>query len=143
MPAHMTREAFDAFLDSRPGWIVLSTIGADGFPHSVPLGYFRHGEEVVCGVRDRTRKVRNVESNPKVSLLVESGRTMADLRGAMIQGEARIVRTPAESLTYARAGARARGVVEAALPTEPRPGAAYIVVTPVRRISWDYAHEGA
>lgn len=138
MPESMDREAFDAFLDSRPGWIVLSTLDADGFPHSVPLGYFRHGEEVVCGVRDGTRKVRNVERDPRVSLLVESGSTMADIRGAMVQGHARIVRKPEEALLYARAGAAARGVPEAEWPTEPRPGAAYIVVTPVRRISWDY-----
>jgi nitroimidazol reductase NimA-like FMN-containing flavoprotein (pyridoxamine 5'-phosphate oxidase superfamily) len=137
----MSREEFDRFLDSRPGWIVLSTIDADGFPHSVPLGYFRHGEEVVCGVRDRTHKVRNVEANPKVSLLVEAGSTMADIRGAMIQGEARIVRAPEEALVYARAGAAARGVPEAERPTQARPGAAYIVVTPVRRISWDYGDQ--
>jgi nitroimidazol reductase NimA-like FMN-containing flavoprotein (pyridoxamine 5'-phosphate oxidase superfamily) len=138
VPARLTREEFDAFLDSRPGWIVLSTLDEDGYPHSVPLGYFRHGEEVVCGVRDGTHKVRNVERNPQVSLLVESGSTMADIKGAMIQGEARIVREPAEALVYAQAGARARGVPEAELPTEARPGAAYIVVTPVRRRSWDY-----
>jgi nitroimidazol reductase NimA-like FMN-containing flavoprotein (pyridoxamine 5'-phosphate oxidase superfamily) len=138
VPARMTREQFDAFLDSKPGWIVLSTIDPDGFPHSVPLGYFRHGDEVVCGVRDGTHKVRNVEANPQVSLLVEAGSSMADIRGAMIQGHARIVRDPAEALTYARAGAQARGAPESEWPTASRPGAAYIVVTPVRRISWDY-----
>lgn len=142
MPARMSREEFDDFLDSRPGWIVLSTVDGYGFPHSVPLGYFRHGDEVVCGVRDGTRKVRNVEANPKVSLLVEAGSTMADIRGAMIQGEARVVRAPEEALRYARAGAAARGVPEAELPTTARPGAAYIVVTPVRRISWDYGRDG-
>ena len=94
MPARMNREEFDAFLDSRPGWILLSTVDADGYPHSVPLGYFRHGEEIVCGVRDGTRKIRNIEANPKVSLLVESGSTMKDIRGAMVQGQARIVRAP-------------------------------------------------
>lgn len=143
MPARFTREEFDAFLDSRPGWIVLSTIDADGYPHSVPLGYFRNGEEIVCGVRDGTHKVRNVEANPRVSLVLEAGSTMADIRGVMVQGDARIVREPDEALRYARIGAAERGVPEAELPTRARPGAVYIVVTPVRRISWDYSRERA
>jgi len=84
-----------------------------------------------------------VEANPRVSLVLEAGSTMADIRGAMVQGDARIVREPDEALRYARIGAAGRGVPEAELPTEARPGAVYIVVTPVRRISWDYSRERA
>jgi nitroimidazol reductase NimA-like FMN-containing flavoprotein (pyridoxamine 5'-phosphate oxidase superfamily) len=138
MPARLTQQEFDAFLDSRPGWIVLTTIGPDGYPHSVPLGYFRHGDAVFSGVRDGTTKVRNIEANPKVSLLVESGSTMKDIKGAMIQGEARVHRDPEKVLELMRIAARKRGVADAELPTEPRPGAAYIEVRPVKRISWDY-----
>ena len=117
----------------------MSTIDADGFPHSVPLGYFRLGRDIVMGVRDGTRKVANVESNPHVSVMLEDGSTMADIRGVMVQGRARIVRESDEALELARAGARARGIPESEWPTAPRPGAAYIRVTPVRTISWDYS----
>jgi nitroimidazol reductase NimA-like FMN-containing flavoprotein (pyridoxamine 5'-phosphate oxidase superfamily) len=138
MPARLDRNQFDTFLDSRPGWIVLTSIGADGYPHSVPLGYFRDGDSVFCGVRDGTRKVRNIEANPKVSLLVESGRTMADLKGAMIQGDARIHRDPEQVLALMRLAATQRGAAPDELPREARPGAVYIEIRPVRRISWDY-----
>ena len=138
MPTRMTEAEFNTFLDSRPGWIVLSTIDSDGFPHSVPLGYFRHGDAIISGVRDGTTKVRNIEANPKVSLMVESGSTMADIKGAMMQGEARVHRDPEKVLELMRLAAGKRGVPEADLPTEPRPGAVYIEVRPVRRISWDY-----
>lgn len=138
MPARLTDSDIDAFLDSRPGWIVLSTIGPDGFPHSVPLGYFRDGAILYSGVRDGTAKVRNIEANPRVCLMLESGRTMGDIRGVMLQGQARIHREPAKVLELMRLAARQRGVAEAELPNEPRPGAAYIEVRPVRRISWDY-----
>jgi hypothetical protein len=40
-----------------------------------------------------------------------------------------------------REAARWRGTPEDQLPTEPRPGAAYIRVTPRRIISWDYGKE--
>ena len=138
MPRRLSTDEFNAFLDSKPGWIVLSTIGADGFPHSVPLGYFRDGDTIYSGVRDGTTKVRNVEANPKVSLMVESGSTMGDIKGAMIQGMARVHREPEAVLRCMRLAATLRGVPEAELPTEPRPGAVYIEVNPERRISWDY-----
>ena len=139
MPRKLSDEEIAAYLDSRPGWAVLSTIDGEGFPHSVPLGYFRLGRDIVMGVRDGTRKVANVESNPHVSVMLEDGSTMADIRGVMIQGRARIVRESDEALELARAGARARGIPESEWPTAPRPGAAYIRVTPVRTISWDYS----
>jgi len=139
MPQKLSDEQIEAYLDSRPAWAILSTIDKDGFPHSVPLGYFRYGRDIIMGVRDGTRKVANVENNPNVSVLLEDGSSMADIRGVMFQGHARIVRDRNESLELARAGARARGVPEADWPTEPRPGAAYIRMTPVRTLSWDYS----
>lgn len=138
MPRKLSDEQIEAYLDSRPGWAILSTIDNDGFPHSVPLGYFRLGRDIIMGVRDGTRKVANVEGNPNVSVLLEDGSSMADIRGVMFQGHARIVREENEALELARAGARARGVPEPELPTAPRPGAAYIRMTPVRTLSWDY-----
>jgi len=139
MPRKLTDEEIEAYLDSRPCWAVLSTIDRDGFPHSVPLGYFRLDRDIIMGVRDGTRKVANVESNPNVSILLEDGSSMADIRGVMFQGHARIVREPSEALQLAREGARARGVPESEWPAAPRPGAAYIRTTPVRTLSWDYA----
>jgi len=139
MPRKLSAEQVAAYLDSRPGWAILSTVDDDGFPHSVPLGYFRLGHDIVMGVRDGTHKVANIESNPHVSVLLEDGSSMADIRGVMLQGRARIVRDHSEALELAREGARARGVPESEWPTEPRPGAAYIRMTPVRTRSWDYS----
>lgn len=138
MPRKLSDDEIEAFLDSRPGWAVLTTVEKDGFPHSVPLGYFRLGRDIVMGVRDGTRKVANVERNSKVSVMLEAGSSMADIRGVMLQGHARIVREHDEALELAREGARARGVPESEWPTAPRPGAAYIRLTPVRTVSWDY-----
>jgi len=139
MPRKLTDEEIEAFLDSRPGWAMLSTIDSGGFPHTVPLGYFRLGHDIVMGVRDRTRKVANIEADPKVSVMLEDGSSMADIRGVLLQGHARIVRAPADRLALAREGARMRGVPESEWPTEARPGVVYIRVTPARTVSWDYS----
>ena len=117
---------------------ILSTIDEDGF-RTRPLGYFRLGRDIIMGVRDGTRKVANVESNPNVSILLEDGSSMEDIRGVMLQGHARIVREPCERLQLAREGAGARGVPEPEWPTAPRPGVAYIRMTPVKTRSWNYA----
>ena len=142
MPVSLTKEEAHAFLDSRPGWVVLTTIGKNGFPHSVPIGYFRLDDDIYLGGRSGTQRVRNIERNAKVSLLIESGKSMQDIKGLMIQGLADIVSDPAEALKLMRTSAKQRGTPEADLPTEARPGVAYIRITPKKYISWDYAREG-
>ncbi|PKB82713.1 MAG: hypothetical protein BZY88_03800 [SAR202 cluster bacterium Io17-Chloro-G9] len=139
MPGQLTRQQAHEFLDSKPGWITLTTIGSDGFPHTVPLGYFRLGDEILMGVRSQTSKLRNIRRNPKVSLLLESGKSRQDIKGLMIQGMASVHTDPEETLHYAREAAKLRGTPETELPTKPRPGAAYIRVVPQRFRSWDYS----
>ena len=141
MPRQLTLQEAHEFLDSKPGWIVLTTVGPDGFPHSVPLGYFRLGDEILMGVRANTLKLRNIRHNPKVSLVLETGSARADIKGLMVQGTATVHTDPDDLLHYAREAAKGRGTPEAELPTEPRPGAAYIRVTPHRLRSWDYSDD--
>ncbi len=142
MPARLTKEEAHEFLDSRPGWLILTTIGRDGYPHSIPIGYFRLGDEIYVGGRAGTQRAKNIERNPKVSALVESGGTMQEIKGLMIQGEASLVTDPDEVLRLMRVAATRRGTPEQQLPTEARPGVAYIRITPRRYISWDYSREG-
>jgi nitroimidazol reductase NimA-like FMN-containing flavoprotein (pyridoxamine 5'-phosphate oxidase superfamily) len=137
----MTDQQVKAFLDTKPGWIVLSTIGRDGYPHSVPLGYFRLGDDIYIGCRAGTQKIKNIERNPKVSLVLESGSSRKDLKGVMIQGHATVHTDPETALRLSREAARLRGVAEDALPREPRLGVAYIQVQPHRIISWDYSRD--
>ena len=143
MPARLSREEIDAFLDSHPGWLVLSTHGSDGFPHSVPLGYFRMGASVCCGVRDGTTKVRNIEADDRVSALVEAGSTMADIRGVMMQGHAIVHRAPEKVLELMRYAAQRRGVGDNDLPRAARPGIVYLEIRPERYRSWDYGRDSA
>ena len=139
MPRKLSTEEAHEFLDSKPGWIALTTIGPDGYPHTVPLGYFRFGSDILMGVRGHTRKLANIQHNPKVSLLLESGTSMQDIKGLMIQGTATVHSDPEETLQFSREAARRRGVPEQDLPTQAREGAVYIRVTPSRFRSWDYS----
>lgn len=142
MAAPMTEDEVRAFLDSRPGWIVLTTTSPNGYPHTVPIGYFRRGDEILMGCRAGTQKTRNVERDGRVSLMLESGSVMAELRGVVIQGDAEVVTEEDELLELSREGARQRGTPDDELPTEVGQGRAYIRVRPRRTISWDYSKEG-
>ena len=139
MPRNLTIQESHEFLDSKPGWIALTTIGPDGYPHTVPLGYFRLGEDIVTGARGNTRKLKNIQDNPKVSLLLESGKSRGDIKGLMVQGTATVHSESSDALYFAREAAKLRGVPEQELPTEPRKDAVYIKVTPQRIRSWDYS----
>lgn len=137
-PRPLTLEEAHAFLDSRPGWMTLCTVGRDGFPHAVPLGYFRVGDDIYLGCMAASQKVRNVQRDPHVSLLVE--RTHGShLTGLMIQGEASVILADDERLAIQRVAARQRGVAADELPQRARSGGAFIQVCPRRLISWDYA----
>ena len=138
MQRAMTETELEQFIDSKPGWITLSTIGVDGFPHSVPLGYFRDGATIYLGCKDQTQKVRNIERNPKVSLCLESGSTMGDIKGALLRGTATIVRESKDRLSLHQLAARQRGVAEDDLPQSVSEGAVYIKVTNYTVTSWNY-----
>ena len=139
MPGKMSKEEVDAFLDSKPGWMMLTSQGRDGYPHTVPIGYFRDGDRIFMGCRDNTQKVKNIERNPKVSLVIEDGKTMSDLRGILFRGDASVVREDEERLKISRLAAKKRDAPEDEWPTTASAGAVFIKVDSPRVTSWDYS----
>ena len=138
MPRSMSLEEVRVFLEQKPGWVAFSSIDPGGTPHTVPLGYFCSGDELLMGVGDGTAKVRNVERDSRASAMVENGKTFDDIKGVLIQGRAFIHRDPTEVLAYMQEGARQRGSAAENLPRDARPGAVFIRLTPERILSWDY-----
>ena len=92
----MSRDEIAAFL-AEPHTGVLSTLGPKGWPHSVGIFYVpvpARPLELHMWVYGKSQKARNVERDPRASLLVEHGEPYADLRGVLVTGQARIVREP-------------------------------------------------
>ncbi len=76
---------------------VLSTLGPQGWPHSVGIFYVPvPGDplELRMWVYGKSQKARNVERDSRASVLVEDGEPYADLRGVLVSGKASIVREP-------------------------------------------------
>lgn len=135
--ARFDDEAANAFLDELGGRKgILTTIGKDGYPHSIPLTYFRVGTDIYVPGRRRSQRLVNITRNPKVSYLVEHGEDMATYRGLLTQGDAIVIEDADEKLRLARAAAQQRGVPERDWPTEA-PRGTLIRIPRGKVISWD------
>ena len=124
------------YLDARAEWALLATVDEDGYPHVVPLGYYRVGDDICVGTPDGTRKVRNAERDPRASIVVTGSRSSGDWSGVMLQGDLEVVRDADERLALEREARRQRGDDE--LPSEPRAGEVILRLRPKRTTTWRY-----
>jgi PPOX class probable F420-dependent enzyme len=72
--------------------IIINSIGPDGVPHPMPMwfGVEDDGAIVMTTFR-KSQKVKNVERDPRVSLLVEDGTVYSELRGAVLYGKVELI----------------------------------------------------
>jgi PPOX class probable F420-dependent enzyme len=128
---------------------IVSSIGPRGWPHSMPLWYVPRGGELWVWTYAKSQKVRNLERDPRATLLVEAGHEYGELRGAMIEAEAGIHRDFAtvigfaEELTlrYADGIASVEGDAKAALEAQA-PKRVAIHFKPIRVATWDHRKLG-
>jgi PPOX class probable F420-dependent enzyme len=128
---------------------VVSTNGPRGWPHSMPLWFVPREGEVWIWTYAKSQKVRNLERDPRATALIEAGHEYGELRGAMIEAEARLHRDFetvigfAEELTvrYAEGISSVEGDARAALEAQaPKRVAIQLVAT--RIATWDHRKLG-
>lgn len=132
--AKLSAQEIKDILNKKERWVALTTLSPNGYPHTVPIGYFLVDEHIVMGCKDNTQKVKNIERNPQVSVLWENGRGKESIKGILFQGDARIVRDPGERMELKTEACRQRGEEP---PAQLSDGAVYIKVTPAKTITWD------
>lgn len=71
--------------------VVLCTIGPDGAPDPVPMWFVIEGDELWMRTYAKSQKVRNIERDARVSLLVESGERYVELRGVQLTGPIELI----------------------------------------------------
>ncbi len=89
----MTDAEVLAFLESGHT-LEVATMGRDGFPHLAPMWYVVEGGRVVFRSFTKSQKIVNLQRDPKLTVLLETGLTYAALRGVMIQGTATLIDDP-------------------------------------------------
>jgi PPOX class probable F420-dependent enzyme len=70
--------------------VVVASLGPRGWPHLMPLWYVPRDGEIWIYTYAKSQKVRNLERDPRATLLIETGHEYAELRGLMIEAEAEI-----------------------------------------------------
>jgi PPOX class probable F420-dependent enzyme len=48
----------------------VTTIGPDGYPHTVPVWYMLDGDDIVIATGHQTQKVQNIRANPKGAVVI-------------------------------------------------------------------------
>lgn len=72
--------------------VQVATLGPDGAPHLTTLFYALDGDgRITFWTYRSSQKIANLRRDPRISALVEAGEDYAELRGASINGRARLV----------------------------------------------------
>ncbi len=82
--------------------VVCSSIGPRGWPHSMPLWYVPRDSEVWVWTFAKSQKVRNLERDPRATLLIETGVEYGELRGVQIEAEAELIRDTESVVDFAK-----------------------------------------
>ena len=129
--------------------VVVSSLGPRGWPHVMPLWYVPRDGEIWIWTYAKSQKVRNLERDPRATLLIERGHEYGELRGAMVEAEAEVHRDFetvvgfAEELTlrYAQGISSVEGDAKAALEAQA-PKRVAIQFRPRRTATWDHRKLG-
>jgi PPOX class probable F420-dependent enzyme len=129
--------------------VVVSSNGVRGWPHSMPMWFVVRDGEIWVWTYAKSQKVRNLERDPRATLLVETGTEYTELRGVQIEAEAELIRDPdrvaefgAElTVRYAEGIESVEGDAAAALRAQAAKRVA-IRFEPIRVATWDHRKLG-
>ena len=89
----MTPDEINAYLRSATTMTLVSN-GKDGFPHPMPMWFALDDDNTAYMTTFRkSQKVKNLQRNPKVTLMVESGEQYQQLKGLIIYAEVEFLDT--------------------------------------------------
>ena len=138
----LTPQEQEAFL-KEGRTMVLCTIDKDGFPHAVAMAYMVKDECIYMTSFRKAQKVVNIRRNPKVAVMVESGKKYNELKGLMIRGRCEILEDDDEVWKVMREIRAFQGesvpAPASALLQERAKKRAVLKITPEKISSWDHS----
>ena len=134
-----------AFLEDQRT-VVCATIGPGGRPHLAALWYLPVAGRLDCWTYAASQKARNLERDPRATLLTETGAAYQELRGVSLDCDAELVRDPDRVLDIGvalavRHGARPGPDLRAGLAPQAAKRVG-IRFHPTRVSSWDHRKLG-
>ncbi len=141
----MTDAEVDAYLAGRHTMNVAS-FNHDGTIHLVAMWYAVLDGAPVFWTFGKSQKIRNLQRDPRITALVETGEEYAELRGAELVGQGQIVTDPAEvqRLGWIIANKYQGPLTEEARPFVEQVGAKRFAVRIQidRIVTWDHSKLG-
>jgi len=144
----LTREEQRRYLDDAHT-IILGANGPKGHPQLTAMWFVNDGLDVIWMTTfAKSQKTKNVERDPRVTLLVESGVTYPELKGLMITATVEIIRDTERVLDMLeRVNVKYNGLQPSAELRDALRGQAskrvLLKITPVKMSSWDHSKLGA
>lgn len=145
----MTDDEVRAYLQAQRR-IILVTNGAGGMPHPVPMNYGLDLEgRIILTAFRKSQKVKNLERDPRATLLVEGGEAYGELRGVIAWCDAEILYEPedvARNMALVRAEPATAESISGTRNEQVRASISKRVIlrfTPFRTASWDHARLGS
>lgn len=142
----LTEEEKQKFMED--GWTLqVASIGPGGYPHLVAMWYVIIDGKIHFTTFGKSQKVVNLRRDPKISVMLESGKGYAELRGLVIEGTGTIIEdTPFTAKVMGLVGQKYNGIPA---PTETPEAALKVAskrvvirIDPVDIYSWDHTKLG-
>ena len=76
------------------GW--LTTVGSDGRPYTVPVGFVWEGQTLLIFSQPKKQKLRNIRKNPRVTLALDETERGHDV--VIVEGTAELIDDPQISM---------------------------------------------
>jgi PPOX class probable F420-dependent enzyme len=142
----MTDAEIDAYLNEGAKTLNVATFNHDGSIHLVAMWFAMNGSSPVFWTYNKSQKILNLQRDPRISGLVETGEKYEELKGVELVGRGEVITDRDEIMRLGSLIAQRyfgdRG--DAARPFVERTGAKrYVVRMQVDRVvSWDHTKLG-
>ncbi|WP_410647521.1 pyridoxamine 5'-phosphate oxidase family protein [Amycolatopsis sp. cmx-4-54] len=146
----MSPDELAAFLDEQKV-INVATIGPNGRPHLAPLWYYPHESGVATWTYGSSQKAKNLERDPRATVLIEDGESYEKLRGVSLEADVEVITDTALvtqmgiSLMQRYAGAKPGDPVPDELSGfigKQAPKRIGLIFRPTKIVSWDHTKLG-
>lgn len=133
---------------AREKTVIVGTNGPRGVPHLMPLWFVVRGDEIWGWTFAKSQKAKNLERDPRGTILFEEGVSYEQLRGVMYECEIELIRDTAavreigiELFTkYGDGNYPAEPVIQMIEAQAPKRVGLRMV--PTRTVSWDHGKLG-
>jgi PPOX class probable F420-dependent enzyme len=82
--------------------VAVASLGPRGWPHVMPLWYVPRDGEIWVWTYAKSQKAKNLERDPRATLMIETGTEYNELRGVQIEAEAELIRDTGRVVDFAK-----------------------------------------